>query len=85
MAPTPVTDQAPAPLHVKDLTHAPAQTCVKPIALVRDQVTSLVNAKAQDPDHAPAQDHVQPLDPPFPHCLTVSCLKGHRLPLSPML
>lgn len=99
LAVAPATDQAPAPARVRALTPVTHLTStpvyVKPIVPAREQAISRasvkaperVTARAQDLDRAQAQDHAQVLtkDPPFPHCPTVSSLKGHHSHLSPML
>lgn len=93
----PVTDQAPAPVHVRALTHVkhltPTPTYVKPIVPARDQATSPASVKAPDHVMARAPGHAQAPDParaptkgpPSLHCLTVSSLKGHHSRLSLML
>lgn len=95
LALAPATDQGPAPVHVRVLAHVKNLTpnYVKLIVPAKDQATSQTSVKvpdhvtAQDLDHAQAQVHVQALtkDPPFPHCLTVSFLKGQHSHLSLML
>ena len=83
-ATAPATDRAPAPAHaralatVRLLTSTP--TCVKPIVPARDRATSPASVTAQDQDSA----QVLTKDPRFPHCLTVSSLKGPHSHLSRM-
>lgn len=85
----PVTDQAPAQVHVRALSHVrhltPTPTCVNPIVPARDQAIYPANVKA--PDHVMARDRAQALSkgPLFPHYPTVFSLKGHHLQLSLML